>query len=176
MGSGYDVVDFDWNGIGSDVDDPSGECSCGVRRTILPALLAASVGLPRPAGARATNLITQTFDTVDALVPIRAVATATISWTPASTLGMKPSHYPPISTPRSRRNLNSLRAQQPTDWESVQVESLRSAVALHLARIGDAFLQASERRSLDATPKQRAPAVWPGRKVPCLVSRTKASA
>jgi hypothetical protein len=41
--------------------------------------------------------------------------------------------------------VHSLRTQQPMDWEPTSIESLRCAVALHLAQIGDAFLQTSER-------------------------------
>jgi len=41
--------------------------------------------------------------------------------------------------------VHSLRTQRPIDWDPTQVESLRCAVALHLAQIGDAFLQTSER-------------------------------
>jgi hypothetical protein len=42
--------------------------------------------------------------------------------------------------------VHSLRAQRPIDWDATQIESLRCAVGLHLAQIGDAFLQTSERR------------------------------
>lgn len=35
MSSEYDVVDLDLTVPDSDIDDPSAECSCGVRRTIL---------------------------------------------------------------------------------------------------------------------------------------------
>jgi hypothetical protein len=41
--------------------------------------------------------------------------------------------------------VHSLRTQRPIDWDPTQIESLRCAVALHLAQIGDAFLQTSER-------------------------------
>jgi hypothetical protein len=37
--------------------------------------------------------------------------------------------------------VHSLRTQQPSDWNNTFVDSLRCAVALHLAQIGDAFLQ-----------------------------------
>jgi hypothetical protein len=41
--------------------------------------------------------------------------------------------------------VHSLRTQQPIDWDPTHIESLRCAVALHLAQVGDAFLQTSER-------------------------------
>lgn len=40
--------------------------------------------------------------------------------------------------------LNQLRTDTPNDWGGTTVESLRCAVALHLAKIGDGFLRTSE--------------------------------
>lgn len=40
--------------------------------------------------------------------------------------------------------VHSLRADPPIGWDPTEVESLRCALALHLALIGDEFLQASE--------------------------------
>jgi hypothetical protein len=197
-------------------------------RSDLPARLAELVGLPAPSGPLADNLITQTLDKLDALVPIGAFRTAndlldattdlgdaifppipkqiTSAQThinnaisrlatselhsAATQLGLRPETMQwgvRITLIRERRLMrrhaadlladvvfdevgypdadsddqesehasfrstvdavvHSLRTRRPIDWDPTHIESLRCAVALHLARIGDAFLQTSERR------------------------------
>jgi hypothetical protein len=197
-------------------------------RSDLPARLAEFVGLPASSGPLAGNLITQTLDTLDALVPIGAVKTAndlvdatkdlgfeTIPPIPkqiasaqthindvisrlapselhsaATQLGLQPETmqwgvritlirerrlmrqqaaelladvefdevgYPDVDSDDHEAEhasfrstveaaVRSLGTQRPIDWDTIHIESLRCAVALHLAQIGDAFLQTSERR------------------------------
>lgn len=41
--------------------------------------------------------------------------------------------------------VESLRTDPPTSWDRFVIDSMRCAIALHIAQIGDAFLQTSER-------------------------------